>query len=66
MSDEQERFLDEFFDRTLFPIVTPLAMDPGHPFPYLVNRSLCLVVSLRSNSASRLPHTDLSIVHIPA
>jgi polyphosphate kinase len=66
MSGEQERFLDEFFDRILFSIVTPLAIDPGHPFPYLANRSLCLVVSLRTNSASRLPHTDLSIVHIPA
>jgi polyphosphate kinase len=66
MSGEQERFLDEFFHRTLFPIVTPLAIDPGHPFPYLANRSLCLVVSLRTRTASRLPHTDLSIVHIPA
>ncbi len=66
MTGEQERFLDEFFHRTLFPIVTPLAIDPGHPFPYLANRFLCLVVSLRANTASRLPHTDLSIVHIPA
>jgi polyphosphate kinase len=65
MSGEQERFLEEFFHRTLYPIVTPLAIDPGHPFPYLANRSLCLVVSLRPKFASRLPHTDLSIVHIP-
>jgi len=65
MNGEQERFLDEFFHRTLYPIVTPLAIDPGHPFPYLANRSLCLVVSLRTRIASRLPHTDLSIVHIP-
>jgi polyphosphate kinase len=65
MSGEQERFLEEFFQRTLYPIVTPLAFDPGHPFPYLANRSLCLVVSLRPTIASRLPHTDLSIVHIP-
>jgi polyphosphate kinase len=65
MSGEQERFLEEFFQRKLYPIVTPLAIDPGHPFPYLANRSLCLVVSLRSTMASRLPHTDLSIVHIP-
>ena len=65
MSGEQERFLEEFFHRTLYPIVTPLAIDPGHPFPYLANRSLCLVVSLRPTIASRLPHTDLSIVHIP-
>jgi polyphosphate kinase len=65
MSGEQERFLEEYFQRTLYPIVTPLAIDPGHPFPYLANRSLCLVVSLRPTLASRLPQTDLSIVHIP-
>ena len=65
MSGEQERFLEEYFHRTLYPIVTPLAIDPGHPFPYLANRSLCLVVSLGTRIASRLPHTDLSIVHIP-
>jgi polyphosphate kinase len=66
MSGEQERFLEEFFHRALYPIVTPLAIDPGHPFPYLANRSLCLVVSLGGPTiSSRLPHTDLSIVHIP-
>ena len=65
MSGEQGRFLEEYFHRTLYPIVTPLAIDPGHPFPYLANRSLCLVVSLGTRIASRLPHTDLSIVHIP-
>ena len=65
MSGEQERFLEDYFLRTLYPIVTPLAIDPAHPFPYLANRSLCLVVSLRPTLASPLPHTDLSIVHIP-
>ena len=44
---EQQRFLDEYFRRTLLPVLTPLAVDPGHPFPYLGNRSLCLVVSIR-------------------
>jgi polyphosphate kinase len=66
MSGEQERFLEDFFHRTLYPIVTPLAIDPGHPFPYLANRSLCLVVSLRASGVSRLPCADLSIVHIPS
>jgi polyphosphate kinase len=66
MSGEQERFLEDYFDRTLYPIVTPLAIDPGHPFPYLANRSLCLIFSLRATIPSRLPHTDLSVVHIPA
>jgi len=65
MSGEQERFLEAFFERTLYPIVTPLAIDPGHPFPYIANRSLCLVVSLKSPMASQLPSTALSVVHIP-
>jgi polyphosphate kinase len=65
MNGAQERFLEEFFQRTLYPIVTPLAIDPAHPFPYLANRSLCLVVSLYPTIVSRLPQTELSIVHIP-
>ena len=66
ISSEQEQFLEDYFRKTLYPIVTPLAIDPGHPFPYLANRSLCLVVSLRTKDISPLPHTELSIVHIPA
>lgn len=66
ISGEQERCLDDFFHKTLYPIVTPLAVDPGHPFPYLTNRSLSLIVSLGSKATSALPYTDLSIVNIPA
>lgn len=66
ISAEQERCLDDFFHKTLYPIVTPLAVDPGHPFPYLTNRSLSFVVSLGSQATSALPYTDLSIVNIPA
>jgi polyphosphate kinase len=66
ISREQEQFLEDYFRKTLYPIVTPLAIDPGHPFPYLANRSLCLVVSLQAKESSPLPHTQLSIVHIPA
>jgi polyphosphate kinase len=62
----QARFLEEYFQRTLLPVVTPLAIDPGHPFPHLANRSLCLVVSLRPTAPSPLPATSLALVHIPA
>jgi polyphosphate kinase len=66
MNGEHEHFLEDFFHRTLYPIVTPLAIDPAHPFPYLANRSLGLVVLLGTNTASwRLPRTEFSIVHIP-
>jgi len=65
-SDEQQRFLEDYFRRTLLPVLTPLAVDPGHPFPYLGNRSLCLVASIRPSAPSALPHSALSVVHIPS
>jgi polyphosphate kinase len=65
-SEEQQRFLEEYFRRTLLPVLTPLAVDPGHPFPYLGNRSLCLVASVRPSAPSALPHSALSVIHIPS
>jgi polyphosphate kinase len=65
-SDEQGRFLEEYFRRTLLPVLTPLAVDPGHPFPYLGNRSPCLVVSIRPSMPSALLASSLSVIHIPS
>ncbi len=65
IDDEQHRFLDGYFQHTLLPVLTPLAIDPGHPFPYLGNCSLVLIASIRPSAASPLPHTSLAVVHIP-
>ena len=37
----------QYFEREVFPVLTPLAVDPAHPFPQLANKSLNLVVELR-------------------
>jgi polyphosphate kinase len=65
LTGEQQRFLEEYFRRTLLPVLTPLAVDPGHPFPYLGNRSMCLVASIRPAAPSALPYSSLAIIHIP-
>jgi polyphosphate kinase len=65
ITEAQHGFLDGYFRHTLLPILTPLAIDPGHPFPYLGNRSLVLVASIRPVAASILPQTSLAVVHIP-
>ena len=65
VGDLQQRFLAEYFGRTLLPVLTPLAVDPGQPFPYLGNLSLCLIVSLASSTSSARPARALSVLHIP-
>ena len=66
VDEAQQAFLEEFFRRSILPVLTPLAIDPGHPFPYLGNRSLCLVASIRPSIPSALPSTSLAVVHIPS
>lgn len=40
-------WIRHYFERTVYPVVTPLAVDSGHPFPFLANRTLNAVVSLK-------------------
>src|SRR5215471_18578442 len=40
------RAIDEYFESQIFPVLTPLAVDPGHPFPYISNLSLSLAVEI--------------------
>ena len=45
------RAIDEHFESQIFPVLTPLAVDPGHPFPYISNLSLSLAVEVRDPRA---------------
>src|SRR5436309_15312056 len=64
-SDEQERFLEEYFRRTLLPVLTPLAVYPSHPFPFLGNFSPCFVVSILLSTPSALLSSSFCVHNTP-
>ncbi|MDZ7703274.1 MAG: polyphosphate kinase 1 [Trueperaceae bacterium] len=47
LSKDQQAHVDRYFHDSLYPILTPLAVDPGRPFPFISNLSLSLAVTLR-------------------
>ncbi len=63
LRDADREHLREVFRRQIFPVLTPLAIDPGHPFPHLANRSLNLAAMLR-----RPGHVEplFAVVQVPA
>src|SRR3989338_1181298 len=44
LDGEQQKFAKRFFDRTLFPIITPMAVDQGRPFPSLPSKTLAFAM----------------------
>lgn len=61
VGQKERRYFDDYFEREVLPVLTPLAIDPAHPFPQLLNKSLNIIVELESGGLS----SDLAVVQIP-
>ena len=62
LEEADRAFLDAQFRELVFPVVTPLAVDPAHPFPYISNLSLNLAIFVRNPETGR---TKFARVKIP-
>jgi polyphosphate kinase len=63
LTPEDRAHLGDLFRNQVYPVLTPLAIDPGHPFPHLLNKSLNLAVMLhRPGTTDRL----FAVVQVPA
>lgn len=61
---DQKKFVKRFFDTTVFPITTSLAIDQGHPFPVLPSKTIAFAVTV-SKSQSEEAEIELAIIPIP-
>ena len=57
------RFVDEYCEKELDPLLTPVTVDPAHPFPRVINKALCLGFLLRRRRRSALAYTG--VVSVP-
>jgi len=70
LSDVQVQKVDDYFKAVIYPILTPLALDPGHPFPHISNLSLNLAIVVRDKKGNekfarlKVPNTLPRIVPI--
>ncbi|MGA2348227.1 MAG: RNA degradosome polyphosphate kinase, partial [Candidatus Sulfotelmatobacter sp.] len=57
------RFVDGYCEKELDPLLTPVTVDPSHPFPRVINKALCLGLLLRRRRRSALTYTG--VVSVP-
>ncbi|WP_198264844.1 polyphosphate kinase 1 [sulfur-oxidizing endosymbiont of Gigantopelta aegis] len=50
-NEEQAKWVKEYFENQLLPVISPLGLDPAHPFPKVMNKSLNFIVSLEGKDA---------------
>jgi polyphosphate kinase len=72
LSEKWRAVLRRYFEREIFPVLTPLAFDPGHPFPHISNLSLNLAVVLKDRDGTerfarlKVPRTFPRLLPVPS
>ena len=70
LTEAQAKKADDYFKEVIYPVLTPLALDPGHPFPHISNLSLNLAIEIRDKKGNekfarlKVPNTLARLVPI--
>lgn len=68
MTEEERRFAARFYHDQVDPLLTPVTIDPSHPFPRVLNKALCLALLLRHKrkpTGSARAATSLGVITVP-
>src|SRR5260370_17720006 len=61
LTKEEKQYYAQYYEKSVYPVLTPLAVDPVHPFPQLLNKSLNVAVELEGAEIS----TNLALFQVP-
>lgn len=62
LNAEEKSFLENFFHREVYHLLTPIKVDPAHPFPWVLNKALCLALLLKGPGRGR---ENLGVITVP-
>ncbi len=65
LSRAERAYVDSLFAHNIYPVLTPLAIDPGHPFPHVHNKSLNIALLIEGEHAHQLQEL-FAVVQVPA
>jgi len=63
LTPEQERFIDTYCEKEVDPLLTPVTVDPAHPFPRVLNKALCIGLLLRRKR--RATGSYMGVITVP-
>jgi polyphosphate kinase len=65
LTPAERAYVDRLFVSSVYPVLTPLAIDPGHPFPHVHNKSLNIALLVERKNVSQLQEL-FAVVQVPA
>lgn len=64
LTRNEQQWLTKYFEEQIFPVLTPLAIDPAHPFPHLTNKALYILASI-DDPKTRIIESMMAIIPVP-